>query len=429
VCRRCTFDGRLIAPHVVFERGIDLSGSTVNRPVTLEGARFKEAALFGPAGGSDDDNTVFRGPVDLSFATFDDLAVLRRASFERKADFTSARFGSFARFGEATFAGDALFEEAIFARDASFAHGGFSFESRFKGAVFGGVVDFRQANFAGATTFFEAVFRERAEFSRASMAAQATFDDARFATDALFTGTQFLFEANPALTFDHAGIHDRLDLDGARLEGSAEFLDASVQVLSLDGVDYGSSSNLYVNGLATTDASLDLHDVPHIRGDVRQQQKILETAEETAKSAGELGLANDLHYRLQVLASEDDRWLRHIADIALYRAVAGYFVRPFRPLLWLLGLVFVAAFVRTLPPSRPPEAKKEQKPQRAPVVRVGRRFADKLIYTVSPHARAEEEAASFRRVELTAYAVLVGCFLLALANTNPTLRDMVDTLV
>jgi hypothetical protein len=435
VCKRCTFEQPILASHVVFRRGIDLTGSTLKGRLDLEGARFEEAALFGRAR--------FGSAADFAFSTFDDLAVFRYATFDSRADFTSASFRS-ARFGHAAFAKLALFEEAVFADDTSFFLAGFKTEARFERAGFGGVSDFRQANFGGTADFGGAVFRQRAEFSEANMFAQAKFGDARFEADALFGGASFLRDLDPVLFFNNAAIGGRLELDGATLVGSAELRSSAVRSLSLDGIIYGDSSSLYIDGLAADEIALDLRDVPHIEGQPNEQQRILHRAETTARSAEDLGLANDLHYRLQELASEDDGWARRLLDIGLYRYVAGYFVRPFRPLLWLLGLVFVAAVLRALTFERPTQEETARGrpvlPARAlaferltrgdaipgPLVRAGRRFFNALTYTVTPRGDDEDQTPALRRLELSAYALLVACFALGLANTNPTLRDMVQ---
>jgi hypothetical protein len=419
VCNSCTFGGRIIARHVEFERGIDLSGSTFKKNIDLEGARFREPALFGRA--ESDRQTDFRQRVDLAFAAFDDLAVFRGTTFGGAADLTSAHFGSVARFGDTIFEDDALFDEAIFARDASFSRANFGRRASFDGAAFGGVSDFRQAGFAGAAGFEETVFRGRAEFGRADLLGETSFVDARFASDALFVGSEF-GRGDPALSFDHAGVGGNLDLDEARLAGSVDFRHAVVRSLSLDAIEYDGSSKIYVDSLAAGDAAVDLHDAPHIRGTAKEQQKILADAETTAKSQGNLRLANDLHYRRQVLASHGDSWIRRIFDIALYRYVAGYFVRPFWPLAWLLGLVFLITVFRAAQ-AEPPEDAEPPKPGR-----IGR-FVQKLAYTVTPHAPEENPPSPLRRLELSVYAVLLVCFVLALANTNPSLRDMVNALI
>jgi hypothetical protein len=209
------------------------------------------------------------------------------------------------------------------------------------------------------------------------------------------------------------------------------------------------------------DLSLGLAEVRHlVVGAPADERAILHTAEETAKSSGKLGLANDIHYRIQEIARGDDVWPRLIADHMFYRGMAGYFVRPFRPLYWLLGLVLFAASLRALRAYRgrdkaAPDSKdlspgaSEQgaaSPDAAgqkaakPVVSGERAspggvrgawlvFVHALEYTLTRRGEVPAEPRPLRRLELIVYAVLLTCFLLALANTNSTLRDMVDAII
>jgi hypothetical protein len=75
------------------------------------------------------------------------------------------------------------------------------------------------------------------------------------------------------------------------------------------------------------------------------------------------------------------------------------------------------------------QAKAAERP-RTPgrVARAANRFAIALAYTITPGGDKEQKP-PLRRVELTVYAALLGCFLLSLANTNPTLRQMVEGLL
>jgi uncharacterized protein YjbI with pentapeptide repeats len=423
VCNRCRIDGRIIAPHVLFERGIDLSGSEIEGALNLHGAVFREPALFG--------QTVFGGGADFAFAAFRDLAVFRAATFDVDPDFTSTQFRSVARFGDTTFdcarAPDCRtgsFEDAIFAAEALFAGATFTGGAQFDGALFGSVSDFRRASFLGDGSFREASFRDRADFSRA-IYRNVVFEDTRFGSDALFLDTNFGLPGGgntPAVGFLYTTVDGRIDLQRAHLSGPAQFLAVSADSLLLDGMSYDKpSSKLAMTGVVANDVSLEMADVGHLAiPEQADEQAILHTAEETANSAGKLGLANDLHYRLQEIARGDDGWPRRIADNALYRGVGGYFVRPFRPLLWLLGIVLVAASLRAL-------RWKSREPGR--LRRAWRQFVRALLNTITRRGQVADEPRPLRSLELVAYAALLGCFLLGLANANPTLRDMVDAIM
>jgi hypothetical protein len=430
VCNRCTFDGGIRAPHAVFEREVDLSGSTIKRRLILHGTLFREPALF--------NQTVFGGNADFAFAVFDDLAVFRGSTFAASADFTSAQFRSVARFGDTTFNRRSIFGDVIFADAALFPRVTFTSDAGFPDAVFGSVSDFREALFQRSGNFPNANFVGRAEFGQALINQELDFSGTRFASGALFLRTALgirppnFGEDAPALLFENAVVRGRIDLQDAVLKRSANFNVVSADSMSFDGISYDPSSKLSMSEVVATNVSLDLADVRHLEaGSSAEERAILHTAEETAKSAGELGLANDLHYRIQEIARGDDVWPRRIADHAFYRGVAGYFVRPFRPLYWLLGLVIFAAALRAL---RAPRATNEATPQAkggepGRVRRAWLKFAHALEYTLTRRGEVPAEPKPLRRLELTIYAVLLACFALALANTNPTLRNMVDAIV
>lgn len=448
VCNGCTFKGGVIAPHVVFEREVDLSESTVNGALDLHGAVFREPTLF--------KQTAFQGKTDFAFATFNDLGFFRESTFANSADFTSAQFHSVARFGKATFGSDDFFDEALFAAPALFTETRFVKVANFSAAAFGNASDFRGAFFlAGeggrpgkpAAFFTNANFAGRTEFSNALFSHEAKFDGARFGSDALFIATR-LGSDEPALLFENTAVGGRIDLrrlnEPDEFDGSVQFHNVSADALVFDEIRYGPSGKLTMDDVGAKDVFLDIYDERHVDATSIDEQRLLHTAEETAKTAGDLRLANDIHYRIQEIARGDEVWPQRILDHGFYRGVAGYFVRPLRPLYWLLALVIFAAVVRALrsetpEPERPTRAAgagapvgRGAQPTRGsggPVRRAWLNFVHALEYTITRRGEVPAEPKPLRRLELTVYAVLLASFLLALANTNASLRDMVDAIV
>jgi uncharacterized protein YjbI with pentapeptide repeats len=363
---------------------------------------------------------------------FDDLAVFRGASFAADAIFSSAQFRSVARFGNATFGRSAAFDDAIFSGEALFSGTTFTGTAVFDGAALGSVSDFRDAKFLAGATFEEANLLGRAEFSRALMVGQTMFQETRFGGDALFLGTNFLpsKELPRSVLFENATAQGRIDLTGAVLSGFASFYNVDAARLSFRGMEFREPppARLGLTQIAAKEVALDFGDVGRLDAP-GEERGILHSAEETWKSSGNLRLANQFHYRIQSMASNEEWWPWRILDHAFYRGVAGYFVVPFRPLYWLLGLVLVAAALRTWRLRRAPARKL---PSRSPGVRFRRGkdvFVRALEATLLRRERLANEPPPLRRLELAVYTVLLGCFLLALANTNPTLRDMVDTVL
>lgn len=415
VCRGCRFEGGLKARHVHFERTVDLGGSTISRQADFEGARFNEALLLG-------EGATIEPAAQFAFASFEDIVDFAGAGLGARADFSSARFQALARFSSAIFAGDAAFAAAKFGQESLFAGAMFLAATSFDGGVFGRLADFRGAQFTGQATFLNADIGGRADFSRAVFMDQARFDDARFAGDGLFVGTEFTAKATPSASFENASVDGRLDFTAAFVHGLTQMLKLAAGALVFTDTAFGERTVLHMNKVSTTELTLALEDVEEI-AQAGDQLEALRRIESTAKEAGNLDLANDARYRLQEVASRDDWPPRRLADIVLYRWVAGYLVRPLRPLIWLLGLILLASLVRTVIVEH-----RARRWQDWRIARTSGRFVKQLAYTVTPKGGGDETPAH-RRIELGIYALLLACFLLGLANTNPTLREMVDALI
>lgn len=413
VCRGCRFTKGIRARHVRFERGVDLGNSTIGN-ADLEGARFNEALLLGGA--------TITGRADFAFAAFLDLADFAGASFGQDGNFSSTRFEALARFSAATFSGTATFAASRFGREALFPRVTFLKEANFEGAVFGRVTDFRSASFMGPALFLSADFGGRADFSRAIMSADARFDDTRFAADAVFIGTAFDPRPVPSASFESASVLGRLDFTAAILPGITTLLRLAAGSLLFTDTTFAPKTVLHMDEVSVTELELSLDDIGRIakRGN---QERALDSIEATAKASGDISLANDARYRLQQVASNDDWQPRRLADFMFYRWMAGYLVRPLRPLLWLLGLVLLSSVIRTVLVEY-----RGERWQRSRLAQTSGRFVKQLAYTVTPKSGSLETPAH-RRVELTVYIVLLACFLIGLANSNPTLREIVDAVI
>jgi uncharacterized protein YjbI with pentapeptide repeats len=490
VCKRCTFIGAIRAPHARFEREVDLSGSTVQGVVNLESATFLGPVRFGrfsrarerdsrlslECDRSDRAGALFMKGLDLAFATFNDDADFEEATFCEPANFASARFRGAARFGHADFRSTSLFPVADFDHEAFFASAEFGGNLiDFSAATFGGVADFRQAVLGAPIarprefpiTFADAVFGERADFSQVKFLQRASFRDSRMA-DGVFRAAIFKPSENVPngmilVSFDHATVVGRLDLDEATLLSAAELGWLSTAKLSFRETRFGDLFTLHAHAVSVGELVASLDSLDHVNGD-RDRITLLRLLESSAKARSDLRLANDAHFRLQALEARDDWLPRRVADYTLYRYVAGYLVRPGYPLLWLILIVLFATLVRTgrllfaasrgraaetdaevEPPGEPSAAREEQpgvpaarEEQTGPPAKpsstnpvagsprkggVGQSVLTAFWLTVT----GRPEPSTLRRAELTVYVLLVACIVVALANTNPTLRDMIDT--
>ena len=146
---------------------------------------------------------------------------------------------------------------------------------------------------------------------------------------------------------------------------------------------------------------------------------------------------NDAYFKERVLASDRHGPVVHGADVFFYRWAAGYLVRPWNPFLALLIVALTIAairmvwrgFHRATPHCCQREAVVEPN-ARASTVLGGNAMLD-TAGTVLPGRADVAESESLRllhRVERFAYRALIVCALIALANSNPSLRQVLDSL-
>jgi uncharacterized protein YjbI with pentapeptide repeats len=438
-CRECAFDGAISAADATFERTLDVTGSTFAQKVDFNGATFRGPALFRapPAG-----ELAFERRADFSLSVFEGIASFSRASFEERADFQDARFAE-VTFGSATFGGPASFARASFQDSATFG----------------------AAIFERIAAFDESDFRERADFGAAGFDRGATFIDARFGRDASFLAVDF-YAPNKGPGENERGA---AEFDGVVSSGNLDFTFSSFefeppqsgrpvperprarQIASFDGVVCGRSlvlgktefedearfdARLSMAQVQAAELVVDVDETRRI-GNEDDRQEVLATLEESAKARGNLSVANDAHFERLELRSRQYSPVPRLLDFVFYRNIAGYFVRPFRPLLILLFLATVFAVVRYVR-TREPGAKleTEQLSWRDHVRDAQRRGANFLTCLFDTFALAvprwgarEAPLSLGERFQVITYRLLLVCALIGLANSNPTLRNMVDTLL
>ena len=463
VCSDCTVVGDLRASNVVFRGPLDLSGLHVTGDVDLRGAIFAQAALFGSPRGNP---TKVDGDADFSLVTFYELADFERVTFKRSADFPLAQFRADGIFTEAVFQGQAVFQAAIFENEARFGGGAskraFHRGTTFERASFRGNADFRQRKFMRSITFAGADFLGRADFGQTTFEREATFDRVVFAEGSSFTSTDFNGDRSDlSASFERATARGKIDFEDADFWTDAVFRNLGAPAVSFKDADFHGSTIPVMTGISTGDLLFPLDDVSRLNTEDRKP--VLELVESSAKARGDLGLANDARFRLQVLASGGYWWGWRVLDFTLYRGVAGYFVRPRRPLLVLLALALAMTLYRELRRSNPGEHASTPTERTASTpaegdgatpaegagatsaeshVRADRlirrplsgfwSFVGELLDTLAPIIPGKSDAAAAstgRRLEVLVYRVLVVCALLGFANSNPTLRQMFDALL
>jgi uncharacterized protein YjbI with pentapeptide repeats len=416
-CRYCRLEGDLIGSGVVFARTLDLSGSEISGDVRMQGAQFREPVLLGSPPARD--ATQFEGKVDFSLAKFDDFATFEEAQFSKDADFVYTRFGG----------------------EAIFTHGAFNAGARFGRAWFTSGTDFRYRHFNGRSSFVSSNFRGSADFGNAQFFREVDLHLAQFDGDGSFYLTEFRGPAWSA-RFDGVTVGGSVNLGFSRYWGVAEFSRMTARRVSFEGAHFARGQSVGMEDFSAVDLRMGVDTVLRsVQHDARRA--ILRQIEASAKIRGDLGTANDAHYAQEVLASGAYPWPRRSLDFAFYRLVAGYFVRPLRPLTAFVVLVLLFSIARCARPEQKAEQSDEASPQEVRARRrlrlraVGHglsRLGGQCLDTISVVGRlkARPDGAAVGgpgRLEMLAERALVVCVLIGLANSNPTLRQMFDALL
>ena len=423
VCTNCTFDGSVVARGRDVHGPVDLAGSTfdgivdfrdsaVRKAFDVEGATFHAPALFGSSGVAE-----FEGPANFSLASFDQAAIFEHAEFDGSANFGLARFASDAIFSRAS-ASDALtFDRAAFSGAAEFVglttHG----DASFQGVEFHGPADFSHSHIAGGASFAYAHFGAGATFLYTSFVnLTGNGEDSFLRVDA----------AGP-LDFTHATFGQTMDFSDASSAGTMTFTGATFPGGTLTFND-ASLGGLLIGVQALRD-----HVDPDVLANRDQDLSLLEA---TAKARNNLGLANAAHYTRQVLLSGQERWYVRPLDVVFYRYGAGYFVRPYNPMIVLFVLVGMFALWRSYKQDREP--RQLDLAVAGPAVRVqvagstalavATAFPTEYAKTLVTVIPGKGDNTDTYGVEVIAYRLLGACVLIGFANTNPTLRQMFDAL-
>jgi hypothetical protein len=457
-CRDCRFEAAVDASEVVLKRSIELTGSTIEGVLKMRGAIFEGAALFsGP-----DKPTTFGGRLDLSLVVFNDIASFEAATFNGRAAFSSARFLGDASFSLATFLASASFAGAVFAQEAAFpatatsdpakdvvggglcasegsaaGQGAFEKAVTFDRAAFRSTADFRQRCFGSRVRFAQTDFAKRVEFVQAEFLGGATFDGARMTGGGTFRDAEFdretSFEdvtAGGNLDFTVATFLKDADFFGLSSDGALIFEDA----IFAGPIDMG---NLSAAGLV-----LEVDAVRHAAGNA-ERRDVLRMIESSAKERGDLAAANDASFERRKLLSAEYGPVRRVWDVLVYRGLAGYLVRPKHPLIALAVLSLLAALIRWPLVLRSQDSASARSPARAAGTQ-GAKIPARIVTVAWRHLRGffGEYWRTIRRtlrdgqesepepqptfVEVATYRVLFVVALIGLANSNPTLRQMVD---
>ena len=450
-CLRCTFTGSVTAADVDFLGVVDLSEARFEGDVDARGAVFRRAAVF--------DGATFAGSVDAG-----------TSRFESVASFSGADFLSTASFQRTVFIGPAVFSGT--SRDSDTDLGACSAIQgvslgpvRFVGATFAGPSRFRERCFADRAEFAGASFGEESDFSLARFHGSAIFERASFDRGASFRVAIFTKVADfsgasigDLLSFDGAVVRQQLRLSSVSGSGRLDLADAEVCVDPADDPAPSCSNQLVgridLAQLAVDSITIDLSDIEHVGGD-NVQLEVLGLLETSARADGRTGLANDVRYEVLSRQHHERTGIWKLFDGVFYRDIAGYLVRPTRPLAWMLLLLVVGSVIRTIA-RRSKMAHPEHSEHRglettARAMTVAAAFVGSIAasmrsaFSVSLDTSADAEPidadssswstiradllAGLHRLEWLAFKVLIAVFLLGVANANSTIKELIDSVV
>jgi Pentapeptide repeats (9 copies) len=437
-CRRCQFEGGIIASQVVFQRAIDISGSYIVGPLNLARATFLGPLQFG----REIRRPAVWGVADFTGASFADLVDAREITFRKRARFELARFREDALFVNADFRRDSNFAGVSFEGRTRFDYSHFRGETLFSRSFFNGDADFRFSDFDDECYVNDSEFRGRASFAHVNFYGFTTFELTRFGQDATFTFANF--RRGPtggplvplALALRGVVAQQTLDLESATFSRSVDANDIVARTLNLDLVHFGPGAYLFLDNRTVHELRLSL-DAADREPDDGVRQELLALIEDSAKRRDDLSLANDAHYRLQKLRAKDHDLVRRAADAIFYRTIAGYFVRPLRPLLSLVLAIVLFATWRSV--------RRSQRTERRPVFAVAtrsfvvpqsrrssrfrkwsRRFEDEIARGVVAAVRwRSRRPPELSGLEITIYRLLLICIVLSF-STDPQFRELLD---
>lgn len=147
------------------------------------------------------DKGYFRGyqftkPVDLTEATFSQVANFREVTFSQEVDFVGVKFMDEVDFYKVKFLKEAYFNLTKFSGRSNFIGATFSERAGFSQITFSQSANFNLATFSKGASFWETVFLEKASFENATFLKVGSFPKTSFEKEAEFAGAIFKEEAN-----------------------------------------------------------------------------------------------------------------------------------------------------------------------------------------------------------------------------------------
>jgi uncharacterized protein YjbI with pentapeptide repeats len=359
------FPGSRFSPDfsaVRFGDEADFSDVEFNTDIAFTAGKFAQANFSNTKFALEADFTdvEFEGDVNFEHSAFAKLANFMSAEFAGRADFSRSFFAEEARFSNATFSGRALFDLAGFGNVAHFAYTKFvnlnKRENLHDGSDIGRIkVSFWHATFDKRVDFEGAKFGEGADFSDAKFKEGADFSSALFGKRTSFSGSTFLGRT-PFVSGEDEGQKSQI-FPGAEIDfrriitdplDALIFRDANLKKCQFQGTDLrkaeitnatwpekGGRFRVYDEDVQLPEGATRAW--PHIERLYRELKQNYEERRDYERAC-------DFHYGEKEMRRQNPEtswglWLW----LNLYKWVAGYGERYWRPLLWAVGLIVVSA--------------------------------------------------------------------------------------
>ena len=454
VCRNCTFDGSFRAPNARFGELVDLRGSEITGPVDLSSARF-DGIFLAP---------IFDAAAELPLTTFSGLATFTDFG---SADFSLARFEGDAVFASGSATGSMVFRRTTFAGGTDLSYFTFRGSAVFDGTTFRGPVDVSYAHFLGKASFDQVRADGDMTFrvARFYPGKTASFSAMKCAGDLDFAFAYFLRE----MAFNDLVVGGALSLPSVNGDGPLYFDQISARSFEMDV------------GTATTAVDRDnrravlsrIENSAKARGDI--------AVANDAHYANQVLKSEDygtVHHLLDfVFYRTFAGYLVRPGNPLVVLLLLAAVMTVSRAVYGSGRLAAAAGAVRQLPrtiskfvvqhsprvnvqplvtaegPDAAPDENPAARPEpRSPGSKSRPRQARELALAAPSRANrtaheahdllwsyfatlsliapgsTRAEAKQARRLEVFVYRVLVACALVGLANSNPTLRDMIDAI-
>ncbi len=411
---------KVLCDDVTVQGEIDIAAlDTITGPVILTNSRI-DNSFMAPF-------VTFEGPVDFSGTTFGGAVDVRGSLFQGDS-----------RWADATVSADFNASGARFTRALDFGDARALSTASFQRATFEDVAFLERAEFNGEGHFERASFSTSAEFSRASFSTDAYFDDMTVAENAdfslgRFSGTAF---------FRRISVGGTLDFFEGEFTSDAILDGVSAHALNLSSSRFGRS--LAMNGSALDSLRMDLDDIDRLPAD-QQRIDVLHQIEKTARDGGRTEVANDASFRRQTITNDQRKPVYRAVVYVFGEQIAGYLVRPLRPVRAMLFVAAIGVIVRLETARRHDRRQRRSTSRGKRLLRGSTAFFQSLGAAVSvaiipkpPKLSLEPDQhedlatlvpAGARWAEYLAQKALNAVFVIAIGNTIPGAKDVIDSIL